>query len=178
MKKIKMRKTILLLMAVTLVLGFGVGGTIAYLLDKTDPVVNTFMPTDVKITVDEDFDNTVKNNVTIINNGKTDAYVRAMVLVSWKNDAGDILPVNTSDYTITWTRDRWSVEQPDGFYYYLTKVSANGGETGILFTDCKLNSDVKAPADGFNLHVEIIAQSVQAEPSNAVDEAWPGNPIP
>jgi len=179
MKSNKMSKTILLLTAVALMMVFVVGGTLAYLTDKTESVQNTFTPTDVDITVDEDFeDKTVKKDVTIINNGKADAFVRAMVLVSWKNEVGDILPVNPSDYTITWTRNGWSEEQDDGFYYYLSKVSANGGKTGILFTDCKLKDGVKAPADDFKLHVEIIAQSVQAEPSTVVDEAWPNNPIP
>lgn len=172
MKSNNKRKTVLLLMAVALTMVFGVGGTVAYLLDKTDAVVNTFTPTSMDITVDEDFDNEVKENVKITNNGSVDAYIRAMVLVSWKNSEGAILPVDSNDYTISWTKDGWSDEQTDGFYYYKTPVAANGGQTGILFTDCKLKDGVNAPADGFKLHVEILAQAVQAEPEGVVKDTW------
>lgn len=165
------RKTVLLLMAVVLMMVFGVGGTIAYLLDKTDAVVNTFTPTEVKITVHEQFDNTVKKDVTITNTGSVDAYIRAMVLVSWKNDKGVILPVNSADYAISWTKNGWVGEHTDGFYYYKTPVAA-GGTTGTLFTECKLEDGVEAPADGFKLHVEILAQAVQAEPSMVVQKTW------
>ena len=172
MKNNNKRKTVLLLMAVVLTMVFGAGGTIAYLLDKTDAVVNTFTPTSMDITVDEDFDYKVKNNVHITNNGSVDAYIRAMVLVSWKHSDGTILPVDSDDYTISWTKNGWSDEQTDGFYYYKTPVAANGGQTGILFTDCKLKDGVNAPADGFKLHVEVLAQAIQAEPSSVVQQTW------
>lgn len=47
------KKTLALLLALVLVFGAAVGGTIAYLTDTTDPVTNTFTVGEVDITLDE-----------------------------------------------------------------------------------------------------------------------------
>ena len=47
------KKTIALIVCLTLIIGCAVGGTIAWLTDKTDPVVNTFTAGDVDITLAE-----------------------------------------------------------------------------------------------------------------------------
>ena len=47
------KKMVALLLALCLLIGGVVGGTIAYLVDKTDPVVNTFTTSDVDITLGE-----------------------------------------------------------------------------------------------------------------------------
>lgn len=61
------KKTVALLMALVLVFGVAVGGTIAYLTSE-DAVVNTFTVGSVKITLDEldvDKDSNEKDNVTM-----------------------------------------------------------------------------------------------------------------
>lgn len=61
------KKTVALLMALVLVFGVAVGGTIAY-LTSDDTVVNTFTVGSVKITLDEldvDEDSDEKDNVTV-----------------------------------------------------------------------------------------------------------------
>lgn len=47
------KMTLMLLLALMLILGVALGGTIAYLMDKTDPVVNTFTYGDINITLTE-----------------------------------------------------------------------------------------------------------------------------
>lgn len=47
------KMTLVLLLAVMLALGAAFGGTIAYLMDRTDPVVNTFTYGDINITLTE-----------------------------------------------------------------------------------------------------------------------------
>ena len=47
------KRTLALLLALVLVFGAAVGGTIAYLTDTTDPVTNTFTVGNVAITLDE-----------------------------------------------------------------------------------------------------------------------------
>ena len=46
-------KIVAALLAIVLLIGCGIGGTIAYLMTKTDPVVNTFTTGDVEITLKE-----------------------------------------------------------------------------------------------------------------------------
>ena len=55
------KRTLALLLALVLVFGAAVGGTIAYLTDTTDPVTNTFTVGKVDITLTETF-NTDTNN--------------------------------------------------------------------------------------------------------------------
>ena len=47
------KKTVALLMAGVLAVGCGIGGTLAWLTTKTDPVVNTFTVGNINITLDE-----------------------------------------------------------------------------------------------------------------------------
>ena len=172
------KKSITMLIALALILTVGLGSTIAYLITKTDPVQNVFKAPDSSIAVVESFDGDVKNNVYITNSSDYSAYIRAAVIVTWRDAVnGNIygeMPVENQDYTITWTKDGW-VKGADGYYYYQAAVDGKNekdepGTTGILFTECEPVSG-KAPA-GYDLHVEILAQAIQAEPIDAVQEAW------
>ncbi|MBO5140192.1 MAG: hypothetical protein J6J05_09375 [Peptococcaceae bacterium] len=62
----KNMKRIALVVAITLLLGCAIGGTMAWLIDDTDPVVNTFTTSDVDITLTEtdsdDTDTDANNN--------------------------------------------------------------------------------------------------------------------
>lgn len=168
------KKTILMLAAMALLLTVTVGSTIAYLETSTLPVTNTFTPASSGTTIEEKFDDKVKNEVKIKNTGDIKSYIRAAVVITWQNAAGDVfgtVPVAGTDYSITWTKDGWT--ENGNFYYYNTAVEP-GASTGVLFTACKPLK--AAPKDGYTLHVEIIAQSIQAEPISAVTEAWGWTP--
>lgn len=171
MKNFNKQKSGVLLIAAVLLLVMAVGGTIAYLATSTDPVVNTFTPGSTDITVDEEFDGKVKTDVAIENNGTVDAYIRVKVLFTWQDASGNVygtLPKVNEHYTIEWKLDGWD-EGSDGFYYYTTPVAAEG-TTGILFTNCQPVAE--SEPEGYDLHVEILAQSIQAQPTNVVVEKW------
>lgn len=53
-KKSVSTKAVVLLLALVLLLGCGLGGTLAWLSAKTDPVVNTFTAGNIKITLTEE----------------------------------------------------------------------------------------------------------------------------
>lgn len=148
------------------------GLTLAYLVAKTDPIENLFTPADIDTVISEDTtDNKTKKNVSITNTGEVDAYIRATVVVTWVNDNDEVYhaaPVEGTDYTVTWTKEGW-VKHTDGYYYYKTAVEPNAS-TDILFTECK-PVEGKAP-EGYYLSVEILSQSIQAVPKDAVIEAW------
>ena len=63
-KRKNTQKAVLVLLAVVLVIGCAIGGTIAYLQMKTDPVVNTFTSSNVSITLFEDDYNEDDNPLT------------------------------------------------------------------------------------------------------------------
>ena len=169
MKRIN-KKVILLAVSLVLILSAAIGGTVAYLIDQTGSITNTFTPAKVTPQVTEDFGNNVKNNVQITNTGDIPAYIRVKVVVTWKNgnDVYGVAPKLGTDYIWTMPENsKWFLK--GGFYYYSEPVAAKG-TTDVLFTDCK-PFDGKAP-EGYSLSVDIHAQAIQAEPTTAVISAW------
>ena len=172
-KRVMKTKQPVALVALLLLLCCTVAGTLAYLVDSTDPVTNTFTPASVSTEVKEDFDGITKSNVTIKNTGNIDAYIRATVVVNWASDkevgvVSGTAPKEGTDYTIDWTMVNW-VKVGD-YYYYTQKVAAKG-ETKQLFTDCKLKEGVTPPS-GYHLQVTILADGIQAEPVHVVADVW------
>lgn len=154
-----------LLLSLTLLFLVGVGATIALLIDVPDEVKNAFNPSTVSCAVDEAFaNNKVKSNVSVKNTGDIDAFIRAEIIVSWKNKAGDtygVTPIEGEgkDYKITIPTDTGWIEK-GGFYYYTSAVKPNAF-TGTLISKCEQLKD--APAEGYYLSVEILASAIQAE---------------
>lgn len=172
MKNIK--KSLVLLTAMVVLLCAVVGGTVAYLVTATDPVTNTFTPSSLETKIEEKFTSKVKENVTIKNTGNVKAYIRAAVIVTWQNTDGTVYgtvpkPGEGEDYSFTGPAPGWTGLESDGYYYYTSPVEP-GSETSALIQSCKPRK--AAPADGYTLHVEIISEAIQAEPTTAVQEAW------
>lgn len=166
---------IAVIVSLLLVAALAVSGTVAWLNDNTDPVVNTFSETKMEIEVEEVINGNVKNDVTVENKSEIPVYVRAMVVVTWQNSNGDVYataPEEGTDYNIIWSgiieNGGW-IKGSDGIYYHTTPV-ADGDSTKVLFTGCE-PVDEKTP-DGYELHVEILASCVQATPVDAVTDAW------
>lgn len=165
-----------LLVCLLLALGCTVGGTLAYIFTNTSPVKNIFQPTEVTTTVVEDFDGTTKSNVKIQNTGSTDAWLRAAVVVTWQNAAGEVYgkaPVQGTDYSITYnvseqvTSGKW-VKGADGFYYWPSPVAPED-LTGVLITSCTYKAN--AP-EGYTLAVEILGSGIQSKPAGAFNDSW------
>ena len=166
MKRMK-RKSLLLVAGIVLMLTIAIGGTIAYIVTNTTPVVNTFTPGEVPITIQETFDGTTKSDVYVTNNGNVSAYIRAKIIVTWKDKDGNvsaIKPVEGTDYTISINSTEWT-KVGDGFYYHIARVGA-GESTNPLINSCTKSSTANQPV-GYDLSVEIIAESIQADGMDA-----------
>jgi hypothetical protein len=178
-------KTAALLVSLLLLVGAAVGGTIAFLVDTSGPLTNQFTPSKVTTKVEEHLEGATKSNVCIHNTGDTKAWIRAAVIITWKNDKGEVygqMPVTEPscqhqncdcDYRITYgTANGWS-KAADGFWYYDESVAANG-VTKALITTCTAIGT--APADGYYLNVEILGSGIQAEGMGAeidsAQKAW------
>lgn len=176
-----------------------VGGVIAWLttsdqvenqfeLGQVTPVINEDGPTEGHPF--EDGDN-VKQNVDVTNKGNVPIYVRARVDIYWADANGNQLweepdvaaetPTGVilngelymgrnvyEDGKFEYALETGSwVKGPDGFYYW-TQPLAAGASTDPLIDEFKL---VYAP-DGRTLVCDVSVQGIQAEPSDAVIEAW------
>lgn len=180
-KRTNKRKAAVLLTSLVLVLVCAVGATVAYLVDTTSEVVNTFDPAKVSCEVTETFENDVKTDVAIKNTSDIKAYIRAAIIVTWKNKADDELkngdvygrmPVAGMDYTISLNDTDWFLGT-DGYYYHKKPVppESQDGETEVLIYNCSPVAG-KAP-EGYGLNVEILGSAIQSVPVSVVETYWP-----
>ena len=171
-KRSHAKKPLAALVALVLILGAVVGGTLAYLAARTDAIVNTFNPAKVGITVDENFNGSTKENVKIKNSGDTEVYIRATYVVTWKDATGKEVyptqPVEGTDYSIALNLSEGWVQY--GGYYYYTEPVAPGASTGVLITSCAPVSE-KTP-EGYFLSVDVLASAIQSVPADAAGQAW------
>lgn len=177
------RSFVLVVSVLVLLLGI-VGASVAYLSMKTGEVKNQFTYGQVSCEVLEDFDGTVKSNVRIKNTGNIPAYIRARVVVTWKNKNGDIYgtkPVLGSaanednknyDYSFDYN-PKWICMTTDsgGLYFYFPDPVDLDKETDKMLYNFKKGENANVP-EGYDLSVEILADAIQSQPAKAVEEAW------
>ena len=164
------KRSLVLVVSVLVLLLAVAGGTLAWLTAQ-DSVNNTFTPAHVTCTVEETFNGTEKTNVQIKNTSDIPAYIRAYIVVTWKDADGNVygkLPVANTDYTMTMGPNGWA--QKDGYWYCNTAV-ASGANTPVLISNCEVKDNATIP-DGYKLSVEIIAEAIQSSPAEAVGTAW------
>ena len=167
------KKVSLLLVSLVLIAAIAVGSTVAFIATSTEPITNIFNPANVTIDIDEKIENGVKTDVQVKNTGNTDAFIRAKIVVTWKDADGNVSatkPVEGTDYTMTLNATEW-FRGSDGFYYCKTSVApdAPNNLTPVLIEKCEKTG---TPPDGYDLSVEIIASGIQSTPDSAVKEAW------
>ena len=168
----RFNKSIILVVLVSIFAAVA-GSTLAFLVTRTDSVKNTFNYSNVACeVVEEKFINGIsvdKSNVRVLNTGDTESYIRAAIIVTWKDSAGNVYamePQKDKDYTITINNSDWI--EKDGFYYYTKPVSPQE-ETGILIENCSIN---ESGLEGYGLSVEILASAIQSKPTKAVENSW------
>lgn len=171
-KKRGLTRSAALLIAVVSLVAVVVGGTAAYLSTKTDTKVNTFTKGVVSCAIDETFQNGVKKDVKVRNTGNTSAYIRAMIVVSWKNARGEVYggasPKADTDYTMSLNTNDWV--KNGGYWYYKKPVAKEASTTNLINTCTESTANVP---QGYGLAVDIIADAVQSGPNNTpASEAW------
>lgn len=143
--------------------------TLSYLTSESS-LDNAFTVASVQPSVDETFVNKVKENVSIKNDGNIDVYIRARILIYFENAQGEILadkPEKDNDYTMDMGNlSNWL--QIGDYYYYSKKVSS-GWQTDVLINKC---TETENAHPGKTLVVDILAETIQADPETAVEESW------
>lgn len=165
------RKAPVALVAILVLLCCAVAGTVAFLVTKTDSVVNTFTPSKVTTYVEEEFNGQTKSNVKIQNTGNIPAYIRAAVIVNWADKQGNIsaTPVEDGDYEIKYdSSNTW--KKIGDYWYYANPVAADSLTEKALIESCAPVAG-KVP-EGYDLQVTILADGIQSKPDNVVKEVW------
>lgn len=158
------RKTALIL-SLCLIFALAVGTTFALLKANTEPVTNTFTAAKSGTDIVEELDGSLKKSIIVKNTGTAVSYVRVKLVMNWVDGDGNV-SATPVDITPSIT-DNWFLK--DGIYYYKMPVAANDGVTTNLLTDPITQQN--AP-EGCHLEVTVLAESIQAAPSAAVEGAW------
>ena len=161
-----------LIVSLVVLLSVTIVGTMMYIIDSTNDVTNTFIPAQVTSSVVEDISGNTKKNVSIMNTGNIDAYIRAAVVVTWQDEEGYLYhskPVLGTDYKMDLKEDTaWELSS-DGFYYFKEAVAPED-VTDILIEEC-YPVEGRTP-EGYYLTVEILGSAIQAIPENVVVDNW------
>ena len=160
-------KSLTLIISLVALCAVAVGGTLAWLFDSSGKLENWFYVPDAKIDITEEFDGSEKTNVGVTNIGKTEVYVRVMLVETWRNSGGQVVAKpEGAVVSYEWGSSDW-VKGSDGYYYY-TKPLAVGATTPNLLN----SATCTVPEGEALLDLEVAAQGIQSTPKDAVEEAW------
>ena len=159
-----------------------VGATLALMVSASNSVTNNFTAADIDTEIHETLTEGNKQ-VSIYNNGPSDAYVRARIMVSGvkstdvkivsaaptdlttDENKGKVFLVMNADSTEkpwNWEKDGDAATYSDDFYYYLDVLEA-GKSTNKLLEKVVLGSDLEADESFLaNFTVTIYHESVLA----------------
>ena len=154
-------KSSALIIALALILVLAVGGTVAYIFTQTDPVINTFTPTEAKITVDEETNSNQKTSITVVNNSTgVPVYIRVALVANMIDEDENV--TGAASVPMFTLGDNWN-EGSDGYYYYTEPVPVGGSTGNLLQSSMTLDE---------NMQVVVLADAIQAMPKQAVIDAW------
>lgn len=155
-------RTAVLLIAVLLLITTAVGSTAAFLVTKTEPVVEDFAYAQVSCQVTRS-----GSALAVQNTGTAQAYIRASYAVNWRDGEGKIAAAAPEGYSYDLEKGIQWEEGGDGYFYYPAPVDP-GGETPSLLT-----CSVLCPENPkYTLSVEVVAEAIQSNPAEAAEEAW------
>lgn len=155
------QKKLILAALIVVLLAASVGGTMAFLSIKTDPVENIFVPAQVTCDIHESFTNNTKTSITVENKSNIPVYIRVALIPYWVDANGNVAGV------ASWTpsfapANGW---EKSGDYYYYNGVVAVGGTTPSLVGSNGIA--LPAPdANGNKAVLVIAAEAIQAQGMN------------
>lgn len=158
-----------LILSLCLIFALAVGTTFALLKANTAPVTNTFKAAESGTHVDVEDSGNEKTGVFVTNEGTATSYVRVKLVMNWVDKSGNVSaePVNI---TVRYDTTNWF--EQDGIYYYKTPVGPNMTTDNLLQKDKHITEPTEGKPDGCHLEVTVLAESIQAAPSTAVEGAW------
>lgn len=156
----------MLILSLCLIFALAVGTTVALLKANTAPVTNTFKAATSETHVDVTDSGNEKTGIFVTNEGTATSYVRVKLVMNWVDGkenivSGDNLP------TVELNKDDGWFEK-GGIYYYKTPVAPKDLTANLLKDPI---TQTNAP-EGCHLEVTVLAESIQAAPSTAVEGAW------
>ena len=160
-----------LILSLCLIFALAVGTTVALLVAHTNAVTNTFKVAESGTHIEEVTKDGVKSSIIVQNTGTATSYVRVKLVMNWVDGNEKVVSGGSLPMVELNTDDGWF--EQGGIYYY-TKPVAPVGATSNNVTSNLLKTPItqtNAP-EGYHLEVTVLAESIQAAPSEAVTKSW------
>lgn len=149
--------------AIILVVVMTIGGTVAFLMDSTESVINKFTPASSGITIEEEVKENCKTEIAVKNTGDIGAYIRVSLVANYYDENGNITG-GAAVPNFTLNSEKWFLGD-DGYYYYKQPVAAGNVTDNLLASESKMQLED-------NMQVTVLAQSIQASPTSVVHDKW------
>ncbi len=158
-----------LILSLCLIFALAVGTTFALLKANTAPVTNTFKAAESGTHVDVEDSGNEKTGIFVKNEGTATSYVRVKLVMNWVSEDGKTISGEPVNINVKYDTNNWF--EQDGIYYYKTPVGPNMTTDNLLQKDKHITEPTGKP-EGCHLEVTVLAESIQAAPSTAVEGAW------
>ena len=164
-----------LILSLCLIFALAVGTTVALLVAHTNAVTNTFTAAKSGTDIVEELKDNQKKSIKVENTGTATSYVRVKLVMNWVSDDGKTISGEPVNINVKYDTNNWF--EKDGIYYYKTPVAPVGEKPNNVTSNLlQANSPITEPAEGkpegYHLEVTVLAESIQAAPSTAVEGAW------
>ena len=169
----------LLIAGAALSIAAAVGLTLAFMFKKAEKT-NRFIPAEVSCAVREKMAGSEvtgiaavgskKSDIRVKNTGNVKEFIRLRLVSYYVDSNGDIVGTVSSQYPTLSLKNGW-IDGANHTYYYPHSVEP-GEATAILCEPFTLGQELLANGKTVYQVIELIAEAVQAEPSDAAQEVW------
>lgn len=158
------KKLLVMVLSLVLLMAVATGVTLAYFASTSAPVINTFQAGSVGAEIKETVNGNTKESIAVENTGDSPVYVRVRLVNYWKD--GENIAPKDSTLSVSENTAKW---EKIGEYYYYTEPLAGGATTAnLLSAGLTMTTD----DNGYVQVIEVLADTVQASPPEAVQEVW------
>ena len=160
-----------LILSLCLIFALAVGTTVALLKANTAPVTNTFKAATSETHVEVTDSGKEKTGIKVENIGTATSYVRVKLVMNWVSDDGKTISGEPVNIEVKYDNTNWF--EQGGIYYYRMPVAPVSAKPSNVTSNLLKTpiTQTNAP-EGYHLEVTVLAESIQAAPSEAVIKSW------
>ena len=139
----------------------------AYMISKSQTVVNNFIPGEIDCVINETFKNNVKSEIKVENTGNAKAYIRVRLVFNWVDSAGTVVARSFGTMKpVIVDGENWAYDKDNNTYYYKHPVEV-GEETPNLLASAWSMDPVSEDLGGLTYYyypvMEVLAEAIQAD---------------